>query len=660
MGEKNAVNRVRLFKLFSVLLPILFICILESVLILFGYGHSYDVFEVDESNSFKRLSSEVSKKYFLQNENATFGFDEPFSIIKPKKTFRIFVLGASTAVGFPYYHNGSFHRMLNYRLQRTYPDIDFEVVNLGLTAVNSYTLVDFSYEVADNDPDAVIIYAGHNEYYGALGVASTSRMGRNPTFVKTLLKLREFRSVQLFLNFKKSIFKLVSDEVDISQTLMKRMAEGQIIEKDSKIYHQGLTQFETNLKEIYNVLSEKQIPTFVGVLVSNLADQEPFYSTFQKRHIEKLTDIEVALTKQTKDSISMFENLLKIDSTSALVHFKYAKLLRDKGDFNAAKYHFIKAKEFDLLRFRAPEKMNQLIIEHAMNFQNISIVDIESAFENNSENGFIGNDLILEHLHPNYKGYFLLANSFYDAIVDRLILPKPSFEPTKEELWEELPFLKVDSLFANYKTMLLMEQWPFNEPIGELKKEEDKTFEEKIAGGLSVRTIEWGDAMNVLYDHYIKNADYRSALKINQSLVMEFPNDLRFYYRAIKHSQQLKNYDLAFFYSKKAFKIKPNTITAKNAFINALRLDKTREAIPFIQYSIDMGKKNLIPMYRSVIDIEEMKGALEKDAKNIAALKQIAFAYVQIRNSRAAKKYVDMILNIDPSDIEAGELKKIL
>ena len=264
MGEKNAVNRVRLFKLFSVLLPILFICILESVLILFGYGHSYDVFEVDESNSFKRLSSEVSKKYFLQNENATFGFDEPFSIIKPKKTFRIFVLGASTAVGFPYYHNGSFHRMLNYRLQRTYPDIDFEVVNLGLTAVNSYTLVDFSYEVADNDPDAVIIYAGHNEYYGALGVASTSRMGRNPTFVKTLLKLREFRSVQLFLNFKKSIFKLVSDEVDISQTLMKRMAEGQIIEKDSKIYHQGLTQFETNLKEIYNVLSEKQIPDLRG------------------------------------------------------------------------------------------------------------------------------------------------------------------------------------------------------------------------------------------------------------------------------------------------------------------------------------------------------------------------------------------------------------
>lgn len=70
-------------------------------------------------------------------------------------------------MGFPYPNNISFQRMLKYQLQKTNPDKDIEIINLALTAINSYTFYDFAQELVHFEPDAIFIYGGHNEYYGA-------------------------------------------------------------------------------------------------------------------------------------------------------------------------------------------------------------------------------------------------------------------------------------------------------------------------------------------------------------------------------------------------------------------------------------------------------------------------------------------------------------
>ena len=42
-----------------------------------------------------------------------------------------------------------------------------------MTAVNSYVIRDLAKRVLDYEPDAAIIYAGHNEYYGSFETATT-------------------------------------------------------------------------------------------------------------------------------------------------------------------------------------------------------------------------------------------------------------------------------------------------------------------------------------------------------------------------------------------------------------------------------------------------------------------------------------------------------
>src|SRR5258705_2351581 len=87
--------------------------------------------------------------------------------------------------------------MLQQRLQRTFPGRRIEVVTTAMSAVSSYVLLDFSREILEREPDAVVIYAGHNEYAGILGVGSDLSFGRRRPVVLSFLALEDLRILQL-------------------------------------------------------------------------------------------------------------------------------------------------------------------------------------------------------------------------------------------------------------------------------------------------------------------------------------------------------------------------------------------------------------------------------------------------------------------------------
>src|SRR5207248_4270240 len=96
-----------------------------------------------------------------------------------------------------YPHTGTFSRIVRDALRDVLPGDSVEVVNLGLAATNSFTLVDLADDVVAQHPDAVLVYAGHNEYYGALGIGSTVGVGSSPTFTRLYLRAERLRTVQL-------------------------------------------------------------------------------------------------------------------------------------------------------------------------------------------------------------------------------------------------------------------------------------------------------------------------------------------------------------------------------------------------------------------------------------------------------------------------------
>src|SRR5580704_9636731 len=205
------VARLWLFRAIAIALAFLLLVVFELSLRLFHYGYDTSLFiDAPGNKEYLVFNPDASKKYFTDQLNATTGNREPFRKIKEAGTLRIFVLGESTTIGYPYFHNGSFHRWLQYRLLRSFPDKKIEIINLSLTAVNSYTVLGFAREAVHYEPDAVLLYTGHNEYYGALGVGSTNRLGGSPGLVNILLWLRKFRTVQLLTRVYGRIARLFS------------------------------------------------------------------------------------------------------------------------------------------------------------------------------------------------------------------------------------------------------------------------------------------------------------------------------------------------------------------------------------------------------------------------------------------------------------------
>ena len=118
---------------------------LEATLRIVNYGIDYTQFKAI-SNYYPNklfLNPDLPYKYFYNIKTAPSVLPDGFDRVKKDNAFRIFVLGGSTAAGWPYVPNASFSRHLKRRLEMLYPDNTIEVINCGISAINSYTLRDF-------------------------------------------------------------------------------------------------------------------------------------------------------------------------------------------------------------------------------------------------------------------------------------------------------------------------------------------------------------------------------------------------------------------------------------------------------------------------------------------------------------------------------------
>ena len=196
--KKLSAGQKKLYTILMLLIPFAFLGLLEVGLNLFSYGNEYPLFEPLKSvHGYSVQSRTVMQRYFSPPTNPPASNLDVFRTQKTDSTFRIVVQGGSSAAGYPYYYGGAFSRMLEVRLQDVFPDKEIEVINTATAAINSYTLLDITDEIIEIEPDLVLIYAGHNEYYGALGIGSAESLGQFRGVVNFYLKLRKYKTVQM-------------------------------------------------------------------------------------------------------------------------------------------------------------------------------------------------------------------------------------------------------------------------------------------------------------------------------------------------------------------------------------------------------------------------------------------------------------------------------
>jgi tetratricopeptide (TPR) repeat protein len=252
-----------------------------------------------------------------------------------------------------------------------------------------------------------------------------------------------------------------------------------------------------------------------------------------------------------------------------------------------------------------------------------------------------------------------MSDAFYESLKKEHF-----FEVNKEneisfkQLLKDMPITKIDSLTGVYKMANLKNSWPFTD-VATKPTYKVESPEERLAYGVTFRSISWADAMDQLYNYYINNKDILNARKVVEALILETPTEEALYEKAANLSGAIKDYNNAAANFSLSFSMAPNFDKARNLFVLYLKLDKPLQAIPYLDYAIKNNTAgfNLAPVMQYVSNVTELKKVYAADTTNIAVINKIADAYSKMGNRDGAVKYVDKALKLDKNNKDALTIK---
>lgn len=423
LPNKNMASwKILLFQLFFASFFILPLIGFEFILIGLGYGVDPEPFQpspwedgyfVENPNYvFKFHPALPSQSTLLKNRDATTAFQTRFSKQKPPGTLRGFVIGESTAKGFPYLANHSFGPIAARAFVGDGPNPPVEIINAAFSAMTSYYLVDIAHRLPNYDPDFVVIYAGHNEFYGTISYST----GGFPWAKHLFVGLRNFRVFQwLTTAFASPV------ERDPSVRLMEKRFQKQLYPLDPARDEAVAQQFLNNLDEVVTLLTSRGIRVYLYEPVSNLLSMPPFRGSTDEAADLVRRIVQSVGTQDLPTSQKLFEEARSLESrlgpqpdlSYLRSHFQAQRGLFKIEDFK-------QAKDQDWVPFRARESLIEGLRIWASRAMNNDLVHFLPTFELLTDRfgeKIFSRSFFLEHVHPNIEGHVALAKILADQLI---------------------------------------------------------------------------------------------------------------------------------------------------------------------------------------------------------------------------------------------------
>ncbi len=440
--------------------------VVEITLRLAGFGHSSSFF-IDAPDGTTR-SNHYFGRLFYPPELLRGAYPSVFSTRKSSGTKRIFVLGESAAAGYPD-PAFSFSRALESLLRAACPETSWEIVNTGVTAMNSHAIRLIAAQSARFEPDAAIIYMGNNEVVGPYGPGSLLGGSAVPLpVIRVVTWLRSTRTGQALQAFADWIMR--SGRPDNWSGM--DMFQNAKVSADDPALERVYRNFESNLRDIIAAFRVRGVPVILCTVASNMTDCPPLGSG------------------ETKDA--------------ALASYKQGVALRSAGRIPEAADSLRRARDADTLRFRADSRINAIIRQIASE-ENIPLVDAEEDFlQLQLSSAPDDAPLFFEHVHFTFEGNRKLAAASGRELVNLWQEQMPCLRPdvlsavTRDQTATDLGYSALAEGYSIGSIVAMLEKPPFAAQAGnvhrigrwnaELRTIEEKLTDSYLAG--SIRQLE--------------------------------------------------------------------------------------------------------------------------------------------------------------------------
>jgi tetratricopeptide (TPR) repeat protein len=414
------------------LLTALVAALVETGLRIGGYG--YDT-------SFFRPIRVGGQEYFLNNEKFSQRFfppqlarwPDPFkmSATKPPDTVRIFIFGESAAMGDPQPAYGA-SRYMEVLLRERFPGKKIEVINLGITAINSHVILPIARECARHEGDFWIVYMGNNEMVGPYGAATVFGGQALPRRAAQFnLAIQQTRTGQLLVS---GLRNLGGKSKNASWGGMEMFLENRIAPDDRRketVYR----NFEANLRDIVAAGVNSGAKVILSTVSVNLKDCPPFASltdsnlpAADRQHFDQIFAEAKSLQAQSNflAAADRFTQATKLEPQFAEAHFRLAQCELELTNV-AAPEQFQIACDTDALPFRADTRINSGIRQVAQQRAGDRLVfcDVEKSLAQSGAARIADDETFYEHVHFNFDGNYRLGKIWAEQVGRMLSAASP-------------------------------------------------------------------------------------------------------------------------------------------------------------------------------------------------------------------------------------------
>lgn len=546
----NITKTKKIFFLIYIIFIISIIVLFEFFLRILHYGIDTNVF----------IKHKFVDDYYVENPKflnkyhpnlIDEAYSDPRSLMKIKKdkdVKRCFVVGGSTAQGFPFESNHSFGKMTELVLNAIQDKDKFEIINVSYSAMSSFYVKDVTLKLLKYQPDMVIIYAGHNEYYGTFGYLS----GKYKFLKDLYIYLREYKIFQLIDNTIKKLKKR-----DLSSDLMQKQYNNKTIDKSDQIDDKTSKIFIDNIMKVVKEYKKRDIPVIIVEPVSNLINMPPFkskyfdlnkelimeyYNAIIEKNRSKANDCRIKSENYKKDAILMYLNCIN------------DIIFNNKIDIEALKM----AKDYDNVPFRARSALINDLRKSINNYKNIYYIQLEEKLLQNFGPAIFGKQLFSDHLHFNLNGNWIVSYYIAEKIIEiydynvKEKLHALYNSVNSAQLKKLLTISDLNEIISNNIINGILTDSPFKEMIIKpdlnslILSDNQLSKNEKLID--SLKSSDQNSYYNIVYKYYLDNNKYEEAVYFLKSIIFCFPNNADVYLKISDVYAEMHNEDRAMYF----------------------------------------------------------------------------------------------------------------
>ncbi len=345
--------------------------------------------------------------------------DQSFLAEKPADGLRLFCLGGSSSFGFPWGAEAAFTSIVGEALAATHPQRHVEAVNASGVSYAMHRLNIVADELLGYKPDVFLVYSGHNEFIEPAFFDALKHRGSLHTGLEYVLAYSRVYSGM----------RMAAERLRQAKSAPAGGFESRVMRDQTHVYSQQekeaiVAEYRWRLERLVRRAQAAGVKVVLATIPCNLRQWRPEASnglaSLAPAQSQKRSDLFASGSRLLKRgrfelAVADLEQAAQLAPHHAETQFMLGQTYEGLNRYDDARGAYQRACDEDASPIRRLSGINLAIREVARQ-EGALLVDIDRLFEQKSEHGLVGFNLIEDYVHPTRQGHELIAWQIWEAM----------------------------------------------------------------------------------------------------------------------------------------------------------------------------------------------------------------------------------------------------